>query len=364
MTAVCADDIAAEQSIEVIDSTRGLESLGGQWTNLGSQRFGPVVSHDWFACAARVFSDSHGGPGSRLHVVALWRGGRLGAVAPLVRIRARGIERLEFLGDRQLFEPGQLLAADESALAALCQALVRQRMPLVLQRLEADDPALALMRAAASERGMLRIAERSASHCLARGTSWSRVSGSQANYRRKLRKLQALGTVNFAVEAPSAAQLAPLLEEAIGVESLGWKARVGGSLNANPRLGAFFRDLCARLAARDQLRIAALRVDGAAVAVQICAEQDGRLWVLKMGYDERFAECSPGLVLTNDLIRHTLAERGAGFEFLGVAEDWQRPWNPHTRQHCALMFYPRTPGGAAAFTIDAVVARARRRARG
>jgi CelD/BcsL family acetyltransferase involved in cellulose biosynthesis len=351
-------DIPSTQNIEVIDSPSALDALGQHWADLGEPRFGPVVSHDWYACAARAFA-----AGARLHVIALWRNHRLAAVAPLAQVRSRGIERLEFLGDRELFEPAQMLAADESALGALCEALVRLRLPLVLQRLEVDDPALRLFHEAARGRGTVRTVPRADTHRLSRGTTWTQVGSSLAGYRRKLRKLQAFGAVTFTVESPTPAQLAPLLEEAIAVEARAWKAHVGGALATNPRLGGFFRDFCARLAGRDQLRIAVLRVDGAAVAVQLCAEQDGRLWVLKMGYDEKYAACSPGLLLTTDLIRHTLDQRSAGFEFLGVAEDWQRPWNPQTRRHCALLYYPRTLAGAAALAVDTLGARVSRRAR-
>jgi CelD/BcsL family acetyltransferase involved in cellulose biosynthesis len=355
---VCAIDIPATQSIEVIDSPRSLDALGEHWSDLGAQRFGPVVSHDWYACAARAFA-----AGARLHVIAVWHDRRLAAVAPLARVRSRGIERLEFLGDRELFEPAQLLAADDTALGTLCEALVRQRLPLVLQRLEVDDPALRWLHDAARGRGTVRTALRADTHRLSQGTAWEQVGGSQAGYRRKLRKLQAFGAVTFTVESPEPAQLGPLLDEAIAVEARAWKARVGGALATNARLGGFFRDFCARLAARGHLRIAVLRVDGAAVAVQLCAEQDGRLWVLKMGYDEKYAACSPGLLLTTDLIRHALERRAAGFEFLGVAEDWQRPWNPQTRRHCALLYYPRTVAGTAALTLDTLGARVSRRAR-
>jgi CelD/BcsL family acetyltransferase involved in cellulose biosynthesis len=213
---------------------------------------------------------------------------------------------------------------------------------------------------AAARRGAVRVAARADTYRLPRGTPWTQVSGSLSNYRRKLRKLQAMGPVTFAVESPEPARLTPLLEEAVEVESRTWKARAGGAMVSNPRLGGFFRDFCARLAGRGQLRIAALRVGSAAVAVQLCAEQDGRIWVLKMAFDERYAACSPGLILTTDLIRHALEERAAGFEFLGVAEDWQLPWSPQARKQCAFLYYPRTLAGAAAFTLDSLAARVRR----
>ena len=38
--------------------------------------------------------------------------------------------------------------------------------------------------------------------------------------------------------------------------------------------------------------------------MQVAVETGGRFWLLKVGYDERFARCSPGSLLLLETIRH------------------------------------------------------------
>lgn len=335
---------ASDESVEIIRDADSFDALAGEWSGLGAQRLGPLVSHEWFSCAARAF-------GSRLHVVAVRRAGRLAAVAPLCRVRGRGIARLELIGARQLFEPSLLPAVDSEALESLCRAVAGQGMPVNLHRIEADDPCVALLAGA----GTVRMIPGPSTRHIPRGTEWRAISGSLKNYRYRKRKLEALGAVTSEVFAPAPGEHAALIEELIDVESRSWKARSGSSLSQNSALAAFVRGFALRLAERGALRISRLKCAGVPAALQMCAEQDGRFWALKMGYDEKFATGSPGFVGHVDLMRHAIEVRGAGFECLGLAEDWQRQWQMQERGYNAVRFYPHNASGFAARSIDRLV---------
>lgn len=345
MTAVRAADAESLERVEIIRDIDAFDALAGAWSDLGPQRWGPLVSHDWWSCAARAF-------GVRLHAVALWRGSRLAGVAPLCRVSRRGIDRLELVGSRELFEPAQLPAADADAVAALCAAVAALGLPVSLQRIDADDACLTRF----ARLGATRVVPGSSTFALPRGTAWSAVSGSLRNYRLKLRKLEAEGAVSSTVVSPTAESVDRELDEVFRVEGSGWKSRRGSALAQNRALATFVRTVSGRLARRGELRVAKLTCAGQTVAVQVCVESDARYFVLKMGYDEKYSAASPGLVGTIDILRHVL-DAGCGFEFLGVAEDWQRKWQPLERRHCAVLFYPNSLRGLTARAVDEFLSR-------
>ena len=93
------------------------------------------------------------------------------------------------------------------------------------------------------------------------------------------------------------------MAEAMRVEAASWKGRGGSAMLTNPRLSGFFLQLAQRLARQGSLRVCFLRLNGAPIAMQIGVVHAGRWWVLKIGYDERWAEHSPGIQLMWDVLR-------------------------------------------------------------
>lgn len=335
------------EEVSIVSTLAALEALRDDWPSPPVPRWGPMATHDWTFCAARHLCSE-----ASLHVIVLRRAGGVVAVAPLCRVRRAGVPWLEIIGDRALFEPTQLIAADDEALGALATAILQQRLPVFLQRLEADDPSTHALQAAARGKGRLQVLPRPSTHFVPEGASWGRVGGGMIDYRRKRRRLEARGKVTTSIVIPSAGELPRLLDAFVEVEATGWKARNGTALASQATLRAFFVALASRLAERGTLRMCMLECGNEPVAAQICVEQDRRFWVLKMGYDEQWSRCSPGMLLTADTIQYALESSRSGFEFLGVAEPWQRQWTPQERPHCAVVFYPPGIFGAAAWAID------------
>jgi len=84
------------------------------------------------------------------------------------------------------------------------------------------------------------------------------------------------------------------------------------------------------LASADQYSIQILR-DGAAIAMQLIVEHASRLWIYKVGYDEEWAEHSPGLQLMWEVMRHACLSRMRGVNAivadatLALTQKLQRP---------------------------------------
>src|SRR5205807_9829190 len=81
-------------------------------------------------------------------------------------------------------------------------------------------------------------------------------------------------------------------------------------------------------------------------------ESEGRFWLHKIGYDEAFAKCSPGMLLLRDTIRYAASRGLRSYEFLGAAEAWIRPWTDQLRRCVSIRAYPAGATGIAAFIAD------------
>ncbi len=95
-------------------------------------------------------------------------------------------------------------------------------------------------------------------------------------------------------------------------------------------------------------------------AVQLGVEYKNRFWLLKMGYDQSFARCSPGELLIVESLR-LAAERGLeAYEFTGTPESWTHKWTDKTHDSVSIRIYAagmRGLMGVAAETATAAVRR-------
>ena len=69
---------------------------------------------------------------------------------------------------------------------------------------------------------------------------------------------------------------------------------------------------------------------GQDAAAQIAIERGTRFDLLRAGYDERFARCSPGMLLTVESIRYAVRRGLRSYEFNGDAEPWTKVWTSPT----------------------------------
>ena len=339
----------------VLRSIPQLESLAAEWNSLADRAGHALLRHEWFLSAAHTLH-AH----DALMVVANRdASGRLCGVAPLVATNSHGPARMELLGASVLHEPAGFLCADADAQASLLESVFELGQPMVLQRIVPESvPSIPAGRSA-SKRGLLM--SRPAPACLGVEFDASDVpyleslSGKlRYDLRRARTRAEASGGTKFEAIAPTRTELDSLFDEFLVVEAAGWKGRRGSALAANSKLRAFFRFYCERTAEEGTLRMFRLLVGGKPVAVQMAVEMYRRLWVLKIGYDESMARCSPGLLLTGDAIRYAFDRGLQSYEFLGAIEPWEERWRPRRREHQFLLFYPWTVAGCIGVSIDAV----------
>jgi len=250
-----------------------------------------------------------------------------------------------------------VLAANRAARAALYEELFSLRVPLVLQRFGTDRVDLAEMERAARPHGWWISSQTAPWLAVEFGAGprtesmpWSKRLGH--DLKRAHAKAAAYGSVTVEEHAPDPAAAQEALDMFIRVETCGWKGRRGSSLATNQRWGRFFRAYSILAAEAGILRYSFLRLGQRVAAAQMSVEAYRRVWVLKIGYDESLADCSPGFQLTAAAIESAKRRGLTGYEFLGISEAWEQRWRPTIRQGAKVAFYPWTARAGLAAGLD------------
>lgn len=151
----------------------------------------------------------------------------------------------------------------------------------------------------------------------------------RANLHRRRRKLQARAPLDLICTRTFDQHV----EQFYALEQRGWKGEEGSAIACEPATRSFY-DMIAQIAATNgTLALYSLEAAGRPVAMHFGLMQSGRYYLLKTAYDESLRECSPGQLITYDVL-HDLSNRGcAEFDFLGPLMEWKRAWKPRLRPH-------------------------------
>lgn len=263
-------------------------------------------------------------------------------------------------------EPLDLVWDAPAQLERLARNLASQKRPALLPRVPSGSPTLAALRKAFAGRGWVIVRPALGTPTIALDASWAEPqlkfnAGHRSDFRRAERHAAKLGALSFEIHTqPGEQALDHLLDEAFEVEAHSWKGEAGTALLHDQALGGFFRHYAHEARREGILRLAFMRVGGQAVGMQLAVEWQGSWWLLKIGYDKRFARCSPGTLL----MLHTLANaarRGLrSYEFLGSPAPWTAMWAPTLKPHVDVRLYPFSVAGQVALLQDvANMARAR-----
>ncbi len=318
------------------------EALAAEWEAL-AQRTGaaPWLHPGWFAAWQTAF----GRGDVRLETVR--DGARLVAVAPMEERRRRlfGMANWHTPSFGVIAEPGRIREAAERML---------QERPhrITLAFVTEGDEALNACRDAFEKAGysiLVRTLERSPYVDLSGG--WSQYEQGlgakrRAELRRRLRRLEELGTVEFAIERGSS-RLDDLLDEGFDVEASSWKGRKGTAIASRPETAAFYRTVAHWAAAHGWLRLAYLRVDSRPIAFDFAFETDSAHYLLKTGFDEDYRRFAPGLLLRHHMLEHAFSQGLQTYEFLADAEEWKLDWTPAARSRMLLQAFSPSIAGRA-----------------
>jgi len=329
--------------------------IAAEWDRLAQKCQSPLYTNAWFHSCAKAFC-----PENELHIIVMEMDGELSAIAPM-RIRKRaGIRFCEFIGASDLYEPSGLIYKNSDCLTSLVKDLLARKKSIIFSRMDDCPDTLEAIRSACRNRGIVisrkmpnSLVFKSDSTCATFEDSLSLKTNRKI--RRKMKQAQKFGKVTFEVVTPTRNNLDDFLQELYDVENSGWKKRTGTSIKSQPEMQAFLENYAASCIETGALRMCVMRINAKPVAVKMAVVNSNKLWEIKIGYDEEYAKCSPGILLTHEALRYVFEENFDGYEFLGEEEEWEHMWTREQKSYFSVHVYPYSLSGITSLAREGVL---------
>ncbi len=155
------------------------------------------------------------------------------------------------------------------------------------------------------------------------------------NRRKRMRSLErSFGRIEESryVYATEPEDVAREFEHLLVVEASGWKARSGTAIRQQGRAKSFYRGLVTRLREDGRCEVHALHVGDECIAADLAIRTRTRLAGYKIGYDERYAHFSPGILVVHKELIAACADPDI-VEVSGVSDaPWMERWQPEVNE--------------------------------
>ncbi|RJR35886.1 MAG: GNAT family N-acetyltransferase [Desulfobacteraceae bacterium] len=337
-----------------IDDLQDLSFYADEWNRLaiGAPQRIPTLSHAW----AASFFESMLLPGESWVTLMALEGKMLIGVLPVVispnRILGLSRPRIRTPYNDHSFSVDFLAAGgrEQEVLPLLMASLIEWEPKLYmlsLNRLPENSPTLPV-----SKSGM---AKTTVVHEFNGFGSYLKIKDSFESYRmglsrditdtlkRRGKRLARLGQVHTAVIRGGPGTGESEIARFMKLEKSGWKGRSGSAIELSPVLVSFYSALVSRLGRLGWLEWYFLTVGDRTIAGQLSIRMGRTLLLLKTGYDEQFAEFSPGNLLFEKIIERAFREEDTD-EINCLSEiAWNDKWAMQKRPHYNIWIYPRRP---------------------
>ena len=174
------------------------------------------------------------------------------------------------------------------------------------------------------------------------GAVWARLDAHfRQNMRRRRRRLEQRGKVELE-RVCGGRSLERYLEEGFALERAGWKGRGRTAVGCDAITRGFYAEVARREALAGRLSLYFLRLDGRPAAFQYGLQSSATYWLPKIAYDETLGDCSPGQLLTEEVLKDCAARGVRELDFLGPGMAWKREWTSAERIHHWLYIFNAT----------------------
>lgn len=332
------------------------EALVRSWRDLEAAASLPMQSHAFaFALASTFLADS------RIEIFCVRERDEIAALLPLCREPGR-FARWRMVGAHEVCEPDDALYRNAEGARLLAEAIIADGRALEVDRIPVGSELIPALRAALRGKGWISVRPATPTPTIPLDPRWKDPascfnSGRRSDFRRAARRAGEFGEVSFEILSPRPEEFDALFDEAIAVEMRSWKREAGTAIAADRAKEDCFRHFFRSACEGDCFRIAFMRIDGRAVAMQMALETLGRFWLFKIGFDEEFERCSPGTLLMLHTIGWAARRELEAYELLGNLEPWIAQFWTREQHDCVwVRAYPFNLRGAAAFAGDAFAA--------
>jgi CelD/BcsL family acetyltransferase involved in cellulose biosynthesis len=351
-------------TVEAIDSFERFRALAAAWNGLLAQSDvdNPFLRHEWVEC----WWNSYGG-GKELLVLLVKEGEDIVAIAPLMRCRSRWrklpVRIVTFIANEHSLRLGVIMKNDDPAI--LRQIMVhlqeRCRYDLILLDLVEND--------SATEKGITALAsydgrrylpmESFRSPYIPSAGCWEEyLKGRSKNFRHKISRIANLcrRRGDCTVTNYSGSGVEQALDAVLCISKKTWKFRSKTAIASNGRDTKFYRLLAETASAKGWLNLWILRAGGAPAAFAYNLDYGGKIYALKIGFDETFSALAPSEYLNACAIRACFEEGRREYDWLGKDLPFKMRWTSACRLHRKhLLFSGRLYGRALFFLETGIV---------
>lgn len=171
------------------------------------------------------------------------------------------------------------------------------------------------------------------------------------NNRRKLRKLEKMGTVSFSL-VDSGEVLNTAFEQFLDVEAGSWKGEGKSAIKQKPKQHQFYKELVNRFSANKQCLIHTLLLDEEPIASQLALIAGETLNLLKIGYKREFNAIGPGTILLDETIRQFSGHKTVKKISFVTGASWNDGWEPVVSNVYTCDAYNNSLKGVSAYLLD------------
>jgi hypothetical protein len=164
----------------------------------------------------------------------------------------------------------------------------------------------------------------------------------RSDLKRFRRKLEKRGNVTVEFRQDAGAN-DDLFGEFLALEASGWKGRAGTSILSDSRAVAFYAKLALNFLEEERWEWQAIRVDGRLVAAGMGVRCGEALMLPKFAFDEDFAECRPGSLLTKEIIENAFSRPDVSELNPMSRLDWGCHWRMSRDEYTDVYLVRRSP---------------------
>jgi CelD/BcsL family acetyltransferase involved in cellulose biosynthesis len=345
-----------ESNYEIIvaNDVDGLMRLKNEWEQIADVKLvEPWQSFSWVESAAVSYSQEHS-----LRIITVRKNGRLTAIAPLVlKPSEQALKPMQYhiLAGEEMKEPNKFVACDEESMKILIKAIAQEPVyPVRLSRIQCEQTMKEKLQKHFRESGWItRVMPMPCPYIELKGEVIKKSL--KRDLKRARKKAKTYGELKYEiVKDGNTTDMNKSLQKGFMIEASGWKGQNNTAILSNKNRKKFFERYAESALREGVLRLSFLHIGDTPVAFHFAVETNGSYWLLNIGYDEKFSDCSPGNILLEESIQDAIKRGVTRYNLLGKEEPWTRRWTEKTHECNVFVAYRPNLCGMRSMMSDAI----------